>query len=362
MDGLNRESAVPMPRPSRRQWLAALLHRAGAMPGLAFARSLLRRDLRILAYHRVLSIEDEHRFDFDLDLVSASARQFREQMTLLKRRFHPVRFGDVIGAFERGISLPPRAVIVTFDDGYDDNYRVAFPILRELGVPAMFFVSTGHIDSGRAFAYDWFVHMVCRSAATRLSIPELDVDRSLPDDLSERRVLAAHLLDRMKWLDAGAQAAIIGRLEDEWSMPRAHGHADCRPMNWGQLREMRDGGMEIGSHGVWHNMLAKLPREEMAREIFASKATLERELGGRAEVLSYPVGGSNAYDDAVIGAARQAGFRLGCSYVSGTNPVPARDEFELRRLPVERHMDLAWFSALVGLPEAFSYPSRQRIG
>jgi peptidoglycan/xylan/chitin deacetylase (PgdA/CDA1 family) len=349
-------------RPNRRQRLAAVLHRTRLMPALTLARSVFVRDLRILAYHRVLSVDDEQAFDFDLDLVSASAQQFRQQMALLGQRFNPIRFRDVIDACDHGTPLPPRPVIVTFDDGYDDNYRIAFPILRELGVPATFFVSTGHIDSGRVFAYDWLVHMVCRSRAPRLQIPQLAIDQPLPDGRPQRRALASDLLDRMKWLDAGVQAAIIDGIERQWSMPRNGDHADCRPMSWDQLREMQAAGMEIGSHGVWHNMLAKLPPDDMADEIVRSRDALARELGAAPVVLSYPVGGSNAYNEDVIRAAREAGFRMGCSYVSGTNPLPTQAPFELRRLPVERHVDLAWFAALIGLPEAFSYPSRQRIG
>jgi len=340
--------------------LATLLHNTGLIAGLTMLRSALVRDLRILAYHRIMTVENEDTFDFDIDLISASEQQFREQMELLSRRFHPIRFRDVIDAFERGTALPPRPVIVSFDDGYDDNYRTAFPILREFGIPATFFVSTGHIDTGQAYAYDWLVHMICLATAERLRIPELDIDEPLGGDRGHRRVLAAHLLDRMKWLDAGAQASIVQRLETEWSMPRSP-HKDCRPMTWDQLREMHAAGMEIGSHGVWHNMLAKLPHEEMVAEVNRSKASLDRELGVPAEVLSYPVGGVDAYDEGVMRAAREAGFKVGCSYTSGTSPVPTHVQFELRRLPVERHMDLAWFASLIGLPEVFSFPARHRI-
>ena len=323
-------------------------------------RSLRRRDLRVLAYHRVLPGAVAQAFDFDPELVSATAEQFRAQMQLLRRRFHPLRFRDVIDALDHGRALPPRAVVVTFDDGYDDNYRVAFPILRELGLPATFFVSTGHIESGRAYAYDWLVHMIRSVHAARLQVAELRLDRALPDTREGRLALAAELLDRMKSLDAPVQAAIIERLEREWSMPRQHGHADCRPMGWDELREMHAAGMEIGSHGVWHHMLAKLPREEMRGEVVGSKQALERELGAACEVISYPVGGLDAYDDEVVRAVRDAGYRLGCSYRSGTNPLPLHEPYGLRRLAVERHMDLSWFAAQASLPEIFSYPSRQR--
>lgn len=348
--------------PSRRQRLATALHRTGLLSGLIRLRSLFVRDLRILAYHRVLTIEDAADFDFDLDLVSASAEQFRKQMSLVRRRFNPIRFSDLFAAIAHDTELPSDPVIVTFDDGYDDNYRVAFPILRELAIPATFFVSTGHVDSGLPYAYDWLVHMICRSESSHLHIAELDIDCPMPVSLEARRKLGAELLDRLKWLDASVQEAIIARLEKAFAMPRAQGHRDCRPMNWDQLREMHAAGMEIGSHGVWHRMLAKLEREDMVAEVISSKTTLDRELGAPVEVISYPVGGSNAYNDDVIEASRQAGFLMGCSYISGTNPIPSSPHFALRRLPIEREMNLAWFAAIVGLPEAFSYPSRERIG
>jgi peptidoglycan/xylan/chitin deacetylase (PgdA/CDA1 family) len=362
MSALMENNNETAPATSRRQILASLLYRTRLIAGVSMLRSALIRDLRILAYHRVLTINDDDAFDFDLELISASEHDFRDQVSLLAQRYNPVSFGDVIRAIEKGEPLPPRPVIVTFDDGYDDNYRIAFPILRELGVPATFFVSTGHIDSGLPYAYDWFVYMICTSKAEHLRIPGLGVDISIPGARLQRRSLATDLLDRMKWLDAASQEEIVATMEKEWSMPRTQGHPDCRPMSWDQLREMQAAGMEIGSHGIWHNMLAKLSPEAMSMEVIGSRQALERELGAPAEVLSYPVGGTDAYDDNVIATARAAGYKLGCSYVSGTSPVPQQQQFELRRLPVERHMDLAWFASLIGIPEAFSYPSRHRLG
>lgn len=362
MSAMAHAESTSTARRSRRQFLATLLWRTRLITLVSMLRSGLVRDLRILAYHRVLDVEDEDAFEFDLGLVSASAGQFRAQMELLKRHYHPIRFADVVHAWEQGHVLPPRSVIVTFDDGYDDNYRIAFPILRELGVPATFFVSTGHIESARAYTYDWLVHMLLNTPAERLCIAELQMNEAMPKTRPERRALATRLLDRMKWLDASRQSTMIERLEQDWAMPRDAGHPDCLPMNWDQLREMQAAGMEIGSHGIWHNMLAKLPVPAMRVEVGESKQAIERELGVSAEVISYPVGGHDAYDEEVINAARESGYRLGCSYVAGTSPVPRQPEFELRRLPIERHMDMAWFASLLGIPEAFTYPSRQRIG
>lgn len=345
----------------KRQRLARWFHASGVLPGLQRVRGLLRRDLRILAYHRVLDLPDPDRFAFDLALVSASSAQFRRQMDLVRRRFNPVRFADVVAALDGGPPLPRDPVIVTFDDGYDDNYHVAFPILHELGVPATFFVSTGHIDSGQPYAYDWLVHMICTTPETRIVLPQLGIDQALPAALTGRRDVAEALLDQLKTLDDDTQDALIAGVQAAWGIPRVP-HPDCRPMNWDQLRRMQAEGMEIGSHGVGHRMLAKLPAAAMEHEIAASKQALDHHLARPVDVISYPVGGPDAYDEAVVAAVERSGYRIACSYVAGTNPLAAPARHALRRLPVEREMDAPWFSAMVTWPEVFGYPSRLRPG
>lgn len=349
-------------RAGRRQILAHRSHAAGLLPVLRQLRSAFRQDLRILAYHRVLESADPDGFSFDTELISATGEQFRQQMRSIKRDFHPMRFDEVLACIDANRRLPKGAILVTFDDGYDDNYRIAYPILRELDMSAMFFVSTGHIDSGMPYAYDWLVHMICTTTAPKLLAPELGIDWDIPSTLAERRVLAARLLDQLKGLNDAGQEALISRLEREWAIPRDAGHPDCRPMSWEQLREMHEGGMEIGSHGVGHRMLAKLPKDQMSDEVNGSKRTLERELGAPVQVLSYPVGGPDAFDTETVEVVRSAGFRMACSYMAGTSAVESGSRYCMRRLPVESEMDAAWFSAMVALPEVFSYSSRLRTG
>lgn len=347
------------PRPGRREWLA---RRAGALrilPLLQQVRRWLRRDLRVIAYHRVRDIGAG--FSFDPMLVSASPDAFRSQMQRVRDRFHPVGCREVLAALDGGTNLPRDAVLVTFDDGYDDNYHQAFPILRELGVPATFFVATGHIDSGLPYAYDWLAHMVRTTTAPRLHVAELGIDLPLPADSHARVPLVDHLLDRLKYLDDAGQQAVISALEQAWQMPRAAGHADCRPMSWEQLRTMHQAGMTIGGHGSHHRMLAKLPDEVLCEEIDQCQARLTVEIGVPATVISYPVGGPDAFDDRVVSAARAAGFRLGFTYLNGCNHWPPVDRFALHRMAIERSADMVWFGAMMSVPEVFSHPSVARV-
>jgi peptidoglycan/xylan/chitin deacetylase (PgdA/CDA1 family) len=341
-----------------RERLGELCYNTGLLSPLQKMRALWQKDLRILAYHRVMPVPDPDQYEFDMELISTTPEEFREQMLLIKERYRPMRLTDVAAAIHAGDALPPDAVVITFDDGYDDNYRIVYPILKELGVPATFFISTGHIDSGRPYAYDWLVHMILLAKTDRLTLPELGMDVPMPATRAERRELAGNVLDHMKEISAIEQAAMIRRLEREWQMPSDHAYpADCRPMNWDQLREMRAAGLEIGSHGVNHWMLSKLPRAELEREVFDSRNALLRELGPMSLLMSYPVGSNRAFDQQVIEVTRDAGFDLACSYISGTNLQPAANRYSLYRIAVERYYGKAWFAALLTLPGLIGYPT-----
>jgi peptidoglycan/xylan/chitin deacetylase (PgdA/CDA1 family) len=337
--------------------LGELCYSSGLLHSLQRVRSWLQKDLRILAYHRVLPLPDPATYEFDLELISTPPERFREQMLLLKQRYNPMRLSDVAAALNAGKQLPADAVVVTFDDGYDDNYNVAFPILRELGVPATFFVSTGHIDSGRPYCYDWLVHMILVTGVSQLVLPELGMDVTLPADRQARRAIATDVLCRMKELGALKQAAMIQRLEEKWQLPSDTAPAECRPMSWDQIREMHAAGFEIGSHGVHHWMLSKLPQAELESEVRDSKAALERELGSMPLLMSYPVGSTRAFDERVIDITRDAGFQLACSYMSGTNPQPVSNRYALNRLAIERNMGKGWFASMLTMPHLMSYPT-----
>lgn len=103
------------------------------------------RALRILTYHRV---NDSH----PGDRLSVDPNEFRRQMKELADSGRPiVRLEQAVRALKTTDALPSRAVAVTFDDGYRDNFDCALPILEEFGVPATFFVATSFIGVDRAF-------------------------------------------------------------------------------------------------------------------------------------------------------------------------------------------------------------------
>ncbi len=339
--------------PGRRERLAALCERWRLLPLLRRVRTGFRHDLRILAYHRVASRIDAEHFDFDVELLSADAEGFRAQMRHLRERYTPLRFRDVLALRDAGHEPPRNAVIVTFDDGYDDNHDVALPILRELGVPATFFVSTGHVDSGLPYAFDWAAHAILSAPVGRLQLHKPELSLELGESRASRRTVVPKVLDRLKALDGRAQQEAIAAIELECGVGPARASVNCRPMSWDQVRALHAAGMEVGSHGVHHRMLAKLDASAIEYELATSRDRIAQELGAAPLTLAYPVGGTDAYDARVVDIARKLGYRIACSYIPGINPLASADWYALRRIAVERDTSAAMFAAQLAMPELF---------
>jgi peptidoglycan/xylan/chitin deacetylase (PgdA/CDA1 family) len=110
-------------------------------------------------------------------------------------------------------------------------------------------------------------------------------------------------------------------------------------MSWEEAREMRRGGMWIGSHAHSHQILAHLKPEEQKNELTTSKAILESHLGEAVHTVAYPVGTKGAFNNATLEAARSSGYKAGFSYIPGVNRPTQWLPFELRRISVDNNPD-----------------------
>jgi peptidoglycan/xylan/chitin deacetylase (PgdA/CDA1 family) len=194
---------------------------------------------------------------------------FAEQMAFLARHF------DVIGPQElAGLSDAPkgRHVLVSFDDGYRDNFELAFPVLRAHGISATFFVTTGFLDGGLAAWWDEVAWMVRHATATRLPKGEW-LQAGLSTERPQREATIHALLEAYKALQGSRCADFL-----DW-LAQATGSGRCPPddarkdwMTWDMLREMRAAGMTIGGHSVHHAVLSRLTPEQQDAEISGAGA------------------------------------------------------------------------------------------
>jgi peptidoglycan/xylan/chitin deacetylase (PgdA/CDA1 family) len=222
------------------------------------------RTLRVLMYHKVN--------DFWPNPTAVPIAVFEEQMELLgELGYTPVSLDAVRNHYVGGVPLPPRAVLITFDDGYRDNLENALPVLRRHGYPAVVFVPIGFLD---------------------------DI-RPLPHEESLR---------------------LLGIRN-----PTLH---------WDELAELEAGGVRIESHGIGHRPLSDLDPAEATREIALSKLRLEERLGREVEAYAFVKGSLADYRPEHASLVQQAGYKLAFTSVSGANG-PGTDPFRLRRYNIE---------------------------
>jgi peptidoglycan/xylan/chitin deacetylase (PgdA/CDA1 family) len=316
-------------------------------------RSFLRRTLRwsgvvVLAYHRVGNRDGSV---FDRGLWSADAEAFVDQIRFCKSHLDMITPDDLARARASGRG---RYGLITFDDGYRDNYEVAFPILKTEGVSATFFVVTGFLDTPRVPWWDEIAWMVRTSRRDRGELPswlpasvtfdEPDREQAVRTLLRAYKALPAESSDR--YLDAVAEATGSGRCgvevgKDFW-------------MNWDMLREMRAAGMTIGGHTVTHPVLAQAPRERQREEILGCGSRLSEEIGEPMRYFSYPVGGPQAFDSVTRDCLLEARVRNAFSYYGGFRRFNDWDDYDVRRVQIETYLTADWFRSIVSLPGYFA--------
>jgi peptidoglycan/xylan/chitin deacetylase (PgdA/CDA1 family) len=332
---------------------AQALQAVGADRMLGMLGRLFGSSLTIFAYHRVVDIGNEAAFNSDLELVSASCAEFEAQMSFVKENFKPITFAHLLACQDAGEPPPNGSAIVTFDDGFRDNYTYAFPILKKLEVPATIFLTTGYIDRQEPF---WFEYLSNILLTTKRSL-NLQKGLVLSETAccEERRHVLDQMLRHLKRVPNEERLSFISNLVQQAGFGREQAYPEDRlPLMWDHVREMSAGGIEFGSHTVNHPVLSQMDDVSVRSELFDSKRRIEEIVGKPVQVLSYPVGGSEAFDLRIRKIAMEAGYRLGVGYASGGNQLGRCDTFALRRIRVERYVPISLFRAMSVLPGIFA--------
>ena len=329
----------------------------GAMHAVGLTRVWRRSDLRqltVLGYHRIKPDHDWHTA-FEPDVYGPTAAVFRGQMEWLKRYAHVVSEGDVINHLDGKCALPPNAVLVTFDDGYVDNYTLALPILKQLGMPAVFFVPTGLIDKRELGWWDVVAFMLQRSGRQFVAIRGRYFNLRSPAE----RLTAISFVQRLIKLTPYEQTkAIIDELSVVTGVERPSAESQSAElMTWEQLKDAANHGVTTASHCVTHRVLATLSAEEQARELFDSRRVLAERLGMQVRTVAYPVGGTQHFTPETEKLAAAAGYEAAFSFESGINGAEIVNRWAIRRIAAP--LTVAGMAAQIAWAKAA--PMRQEL-
>ena len=222
-------------------------------------------------------------------------------MRYLSQAYHFVPLSSVVASLYNGKPVQPNSIVLTLDDGFGDNYTHAFPILRKHGIPATIFLCVNSVERGELPWPQRLGYILQHTERDSISL-ESSVHGSFSLRTTEDRLKAYRALEEQcKSLRLAELERFITTLGETCAVDVPLD----RMLTWEQIREMRQHGIEFGSHTLSHPHMAFLPLEQAYQEMAESKQILEQRLGEPIHHFAFPAG---SYTNELIEMARQVGY------------------------------------------------------
>jgi peptidoglycan/xylan/chitin deacetylase (PgdA/CDA1 family) len=226
--------------------------------------------------------------------LCVSVKMLERQLDWIGQRFRFVPLDEL------SVATPQPVAAVTFDDGYQDFYRYAFPLLKRKGIPATVFVVTDLVGTSELLIHDRLYLLLARS------MPPHDAQGTLESILATQP--QSEVLRWIRELEA--------RVKIEPDVQEGH-----RSLNWEEIAEVRKAGITIGSHTRTHAILPNEAADKLRAELRGARELLEERLGEPVRHFAYPCG---QFNSTTISAVEQAGYEFAytiCNHRANRSPA-----------------------------------------
>jgi len=325
-------------------------------PGLSRTGYLRQRSgpsPAVITYHGVLP-EGYRVIDPHLDGNLLSAEQLRQQVQFLKTHYEVISPEDFRASCEAKCKLPPRAVLLTCDDGLRNHFTAMLPVLQEAAVRCLFFVTGASRENAATMLWheQLYLLLLAGPETIRLDLTEAGV-RSEAHGRSAKRALWRSLVGQLSAFDGERRRQMLAEIRAQLGLPESWDEkyredAVLAPrfltLSREELRQMADAGMSIGAHTDSHPNLSQMPEDLVVRELRQNRQELEVILGQQVWALAYPFGGPGSVSAREIALAEQCGFT--CAFVNYEYEFEGDcPRFALPRVHVTAEMTLAELEA-----------------
>lgn len=281
----------------------------------------MSKRLLILGWHNIAGT-------YAFPSIGESGRKgFAQQMRVLSRTANVLALDDALERIRSGADLPPRAVSITFDDGYADNLTLAAPILEGLGLPATFFLVPGLLSSD---SDAWWETLGWALFNSMLDSFEWEDTTFTLDGEHTRRSTYNRLVTSLKLRPRSerddAMSDLLATLSPRGAPPRLF-------MDWSGARELVRRGFSVQSHTCTHPVLSQETPTDQLRELVEARRRLEEGIDIEISTLAYPHGGLPDYNADTVDAASVAGYSWAVTTREGFS-TSATPRLELRRCVV----------------------------
>jgi peptidoglycan/xylan/chitin deacetylase (PgdA/CDA1 family) len=298
--------------------LAVILYYSGLLNVFSRLRKVFfnRGDFAILMYHRVLDENEESRHYVQPGLY-VSRNVFEKQILFLSKKYNLIGLRRLAELLIDKLPVPPDSLVVTFDDGWKDNYICAYPVLNKYGAPAIIFLTTDYIGTGKIF---WFLQASILLANTDLSREQLReliakherntgqgkiTQNAGPEGTGSVLSDRDWFIEKLKRIDADKIPAVLKELSARGTLTANVAKESGAMLTWEEVLEMSSNGIDFGSHGCSHRIMTALTVAEIEKELTQSKEIIERKLGREVSIFAYPNGD---YNDHIRELVKKRGY------------------------------------------------------
>jgi peptidoglycan/xylan/chitin deacetylase (PgdA/CDA1 family) len=315
---------------------AEFIKTTGTVKLSAWSKETASFSIPILTYHRILPKPIIEQVYSSPDII-VSSQSFEKQMQFIAETCNAISLKSYIVSVKNQLTLPKRTVIITFDDGWKDNFNYAFPILKRLKIPATIFLTTGYIEQKDIFWQEqirYLLHIIKDNKQTKLELKNYLI--KFKNDLPElSKISSLNIIDDeniitiLKSIDQKLHNNFINELMKILNYPQLPYHMHDF-LDWNDIRIMKNHGLEFGSHTVNHLLLDKTDKDTLWNELKKSKEQIEMRIGEEVYALAYPNGNFN---NDVIEAAQKTGYLCAVTTIEGNNTTHC-DLMRLKRINI----------------------------
>lgn len=288
---------------------------------------LARKGFKILAYHRINDTIDAPKG------MCVSIANFEKQLQWLRDNFTLVSLYEAIGLLNNRQKNFNNVLVITFDDGYKDNYTNAFPLLKKYGIPVTIFLSTGLIDSNKSLWFDTIYYAFKLTSKNEVDLKEFSFGKYYFSSKSAKLRTADKITLQVKKMNSQRCRYFINYLLNALDVREEETISMGRLLSWSEVSEMAKAGVTFGSHGINHFILSRFSEQEQDYEIRESKKAIKEKTGIDVRIFSFPNGRTQDFTEKTKDFLKRNGYIASCSLINGFNNSKT-DIYSLKRLCV----------------------------
>ena len=320
-----------------RKFLTALsLHR--------LFRFLNRNRFVIITYHGITPAPD----DF-FSWTTLPACQFSWQIHYLKSNYNILSLDALITQINSGQPLPPNAAVITFDDGFENSFSTAFPILQSLHIPATIFVTTDYTGTKDILWTDELYLRFKKTAVESLDLTDIGLKNYDLQTLSLKEQAHIETSEHLKKLQAKERLFQLHKLREKLQVKELDetDKKEFLMLSREQIGAMHSSSLiSFGAHSAHHEILSRLNKTEQEKEILSSCSAIQSMLGLKRTAFAYPNGNKNDYNDVTIDILKKENIFCALTNIEGYN---SRTDslYELKRINIDSRMTESCFKLAV---------------